>query len=346
MSALQFSDARGPFFGVPIERQEAQCRAWLDANNRADRHMAVRPHTISPPQDGAFNILARVSVSGLWDDKSKIQCNLCNNIRKFKTRGYVASYEDGWWYIVGPDCGGEEFFGRFNTALHQHNRREAERLAEGDLLNLLQSLGAWQVFYAHLKDAVTCADAAARLLDTHHPELFRRLDEARRRDGETFIYRSVRAFNEHGKLYTRNEEHRFTTLVGTKAISRPCVAERLYRRVSGDVQAYLTGEKSLMDAITAHIEKGDVSGLQKQVSEALDNLRGAHANVVEARQFWEPSNLDGVSAWLAHPQARFENIVKFAHSGADARLVSPDDPDWSVTFRLAPLRLYAAAPPQ
>lgn len=345
MTTAQLAE-RGPFYGVSIAKQEEACRLWLDANNRPDRHAAVRPHTVSPPEHAAFSILARVSVSNLWEDKTNIQCNLCNNSRKFVTRGYVATYEDGFWYIVGPDCGGEEFFGRFNTALHEHNRREAERLAEGDLLNLLNSLGAWQVFYANLKDAVECADAANQALSTYHPELFRRLEEARRRDGQVFTYRTERGVNPQGKPYTREIEDRFATLAGTKAISRPTVSERLFRRVGGDVQAYLTGEKSLMEAITAHVEKNEVAALQTRVTEALENLRGAHANVVEARRFWEASNLDWVGAWMTNPRSRFDSNVTIQSDGLVARLISPDDPDWKVTFKLGPLRLYAASPPQ
>lgn len=345
MEAAQSIEERGPFFGAPLAEQEAECRAWLDANNRPDRHNAVRAHTVSPPQNGRFQILARVSVSKFWDDRSNIQCNLCNVSRKFVTRGYVASYDDGWWYVVGPDCGGEEFLGRFNTALHAHNRREAERLAEGDLQNLLNSLGAWQVFYSSLKGAVACVEEAVQTLESYEPELFGQLQDARRADGQVFTVKAVRATNHKGESYTRFDRDRFTTLAGTKAISRPCVPAAYFRRVIGDVQGFLTGENSLQEAITDHIESNELASLRERVEEALDNLRQAHEGVLEARRFWDAANLDWVSAWIAHPQSPCRKKVAFVSNRNNVASTMANDPEYFIGFRLAALRMYVASPP-
>lgn len=335
----------GPFFGTHIGVQRSACRAWLDGNNRPDSHPAVRPHSVSPPRDGAFEILSRLWVNRNWADTSKIHCNLCNTSRKFSSGGYLASYDDGWWYVVGPDCGGEEFFGRFNTAKHRYDREEAERVAEGGLRDLLNRLGAWQLLYAQLAAAVSRAEYAAQQLELNERELFDKIQIVRRDDGHVYVVKPVAATDSNGKPYTRYDRDRFTTLAGTKGVSRPCVAAALLRRITGEPLGFLTGRTSLIDAITAHQERGQIVTLQKAIEASLDDLQKAHDAMVEARRFWEHSNLDWISAWIAHPDSGFQKRIAVRSDGHVVHVTMPDDPDYLWRIDVGAIRMYAGLIP-
>lgn len=345
MGAAEIIDERGPYFGVSLDEQAAECRKWLDDNNRPDCHPAVRHHTIGPPKEGSFEILARVWVNRHWSDTSKIHCNLCNTIRKFVSGGYVAAYDDGWWYVVGPNCGGEEFFGRFTTALHRYTRTEAERQAEGGLRHLLTQLGAWQAFHISVRDAALCAEHAAQVLESYEPSLFAEIQEARRADGQLYIVTPVRALDRNQKPYTRYDRDGFATLAGTRGVSRPCIPAAYVKRIAGDVLGFLSGDKSLLDAITAHIERNEVTTLQKRVEEGLDNLKRAHDGVLEAQQFWAASNLDWLSAWIGDRRNPFPRKLALSSKGDLVKVTLEADPDYSLTIDVGTLRRYAAAPP-
>jgi hypothetical protein len=260
--------------------------------------------------------------------------------------GYVAAYDDGWWYVVGPDCGGEEFFGRFTTALHRYTRSEAERQAEGGLRSLLTQFGAWQTFFLNLQSAASCAEAAALALESHEPQLFALIQESRRADGQLFLVTPVRDCDRNGKPFTRYDRRRFATLAGTKGVTRPCIAAAFVRRVGGDVLGYLTGENSLLDAITTHIERNEVTALQKRVEEALGNLRLAHEGILEAQQFWQPSNLDWLSAWIGHPANRVRRKVALSLKGDSVLITMEDDPEYLVSLDMSALHAYDAIPPE
>jgi hypothetical protein len=125
----------GPLLNTPYDEQLEMWREIDFSVVRPEEISFVREYKHSPPEGVSFKILGELSVKDNWQDKSLIQCNICNRKKKFKLEGYVTTFDDGWWYVVGPDCGGENFVNRFASEKRIYDKMILTQIAD-DRINI------------------------------------------------------------------------------------------------------------------------------------------------------------------------------------------------------------------
>ena len=146
----------GPFVGVSYADQRTEFAKWVKSGKRADHHAAVRPPEVSTPLSDEIVIIGEVELRQSYEDKSSwFHCNACNTKAKFKNGGFCAAVGDGYWYIVGPDCGNEEYQRLLNRGLLQYS-------AELTKTSLEQRIGKFHARFHDWVRGYELAGGAAR----------------------------------------------------------------------------------------------------------------------------------------------------------------------------------------
>lgn len=129
----------GPNKNLPPAKQRALWKQIDFTKVRPEDSGQVNHYKIRPPKDEKFIILGEVSVSKDWTDQSYIQCNICNRKNQFKNEGYIASFIDGWWYVVGPDCGDETFQKSFVLKMNEYSQERILEIANKTVSSFIEN---------------------------------------------------------------------------------------------------------------------------------------------------------------------------------------------------------------
>lgn len=100
----------------------------------------IATYTISPPENTIPLIIAAAEVRDDWDDKQRLQCNVCNHEHKFISGGYYAYYGDGYIYVVGPVCGREDQRRDISHGLKAYEQRIQREIADDKVRSLLDNI--------------------------------------------------------------------------------------------------------------------------------------------------------------------------------------------------------------
>ena len=332
----------GPFIGISLEDQTAQCLAWLTSGRRPDEHVAVRPPSEKLPED--FEPMAPVSVQRDWAVQTYIHCNACNKRGKFRDNGHVATSGNGWWYIVGPDCSGPEHTARLHQRINTMHRRDFLRGAESDVRAFAAELPAWLRFIQTLKEPVAVADRGHRFISTKRAKLHAHLDSARRNDSQLAVLTTVQQPNRWGGMEAQDVFVPFARVRGLGSIAKPCEATRQFKSAES-VLSLFADEHALDNATAEAVTRGKQAELNKQLQTAVSATRDCHKAVLDARAFWADANLATIASWAIRADSRYEMEFPYTRRGNDLRLVSEDGEVWDLQG-IDRLLTYSATPPE
>ena len=316
----------GPFAGKSWDEQTAECMRWLADGNRPDAHKAVRPHTDKLPDD--FEPMTPVSVQKGWPDTTFIHCNACGNAAKFRDNGHVATAGNGWWYIVGPECGSPEHTARLHQRVNQMRRRHFLSAAEVDVRALATDLPPWRGFMVQLKEVVGVAYRGHKFITTMRPALHALLDAARKGDGWLMVVSTVTEVDVWGDKQERDILVRHTKLDGLPSIAKPCPAVEHFKKAEEILGPMLEQDDALTDEIAKAVASGKQAELHRRLKDGLDRARLAHEAVLEARAFWSASNLRAIATWGIRHDSRYQMTFDHTLKADGLHLVTESNEAW------------------
>ena len=296
-------DDTGPYMGVSLAEQIADWRRWQQSGQRPELHAAVRRYDVPPPEKMPFSVLGRISVNDKWEDQGRIQCNVCKVEHKFITDGYMASYDDGYWYVIGPVCGSDEHQQAVARAIREHRDREAEQIAEGIISNVLTNYAEWRDYYYQLRQAVETVFEYHNRFRKIAPNTFRALSDIRKSGGALRIVTRDAGFNEATGRYQPAVSKTVGRLGGAEFFQGNCLTMKALREAVPVLDVYFANERSkldLSDAVIDATEKGKLQKLQSMLSGALGALRTAHQNVDVAFEALAYENLSALEKWTSN----------------------------------------------
>ena len=271
----------------------------LFRNERPDGHPAVRPKEISPPNDKDPEILGRLAVRKSFAHQARFHCNACNTAKKFRENGYLAIYGDGWWYLIGPDCGDDNHRTRSTRAIRAYERAEAEALASGHL----------KVFLDSFEDAVTYFKAAVRLRSELYQasawfltttRLGRLIRENRGTDGRLFITKQVRKQPPNSDQFYPVNEPYGPPLSGVGFLQSGRNFNHAVKAAHDKLSSLAGGNYEITVLHKNIVKAGEKSRsheLTKDVKELTRNLDAMRQAIVDAKAFLAHGNLKAVEDW-------------------------------------------------
>lgn len=301
--SIQADAGQGPMYGVPLDEQKL-CWEERPKDSRPESHPAVAPFTQRPTAGVEFEILGSVEINKTWQDQSLIQCNICRRQHKFGVKaGFVASYDDGWWYIVGPQCGGEDYSRSFSRAFNRHRRARADALATEDMRRFLSHRSEWLSYLSAFRDPVDEAHRLWTYFNTNEPDVFMQLKNAAKNGG------SMRLSVDTGKRDRWGDpvysDVKYGVMKGGAIFASDKPPARLWR----DVETRLSPLFSLLDPedLDRQILDWDARGTLKDANDRLHwclrDLAYVQGQLEDAAQFVTPENIRKIIEWSRHPDS-------------------------------------------
>lgn len=316
----------GPRYGKDFGQQLIEWRAW-PSSRRPEEHPAVAPHTQEPP-DLDFEILGEVSVHGTWTDKAKIQCNVCGTQRKFINKGYIACYADGWWYIVGPQCGSETHKGRVNTKINAHLLREAEFNADESLRRFMEDRLEWRAYLEAIEKATMTVYAVWKYMKVQ----------------DRFYEGLCTAIRDDGYLRVRNGTKWGRVTGGSFLLGNPIAKLRTMKQDLSFLLQPISREEMNAALVALH-SNGQLAHASQQLREQVQTLRELDAQIRDAQQFVTTKNLLSLVDWALQRETWAPTRLILSVNG-DQMSVPETMGEKRVHFvDLSPLRTFVASPP-
>lgn len=284
----------GPYKGVPLERQLADWRKWPQSERRPEEHPAVTPYHIKPPHDPDVEILADIIIHKTWADRSLVQCNVCMREHKFGTRsGYLASFSDGWWYVVGPDCGDATFQGHLARASNVRKKREAEEKAGADLRHFLSVRPQWLSYWQSLRAPIAEIRALRTAIEDMPDSFTSAIRGAARTDRKLVI--TVRI---QGKSHFET----IGRVAGGAFLDTQEAITSTYQRTGRQFGFLLNPgaeEDRIYEEILQQHEKGTLAASVSKLKSQIGQIAALRALVDDAAAFVTPKNLALIQRWSA-----------------------------------------------
>lgn len=302
----------GPFLGFSYAEQRTEFVNWVKAGNRPDQHPAVLPAEIPPPDSKEIAIIGEVALHSSFEDRTSwFHCNACGCKEKFKGGGFCASVGDGFWYLVGPDCGSEEHQRLLNRGLLQYNAEQANASIE-------QRVGKFHSRFRDWKRVLDLGDSAAREAMSFRKaikqiERFNHDMVTSRKGGGKLDFRVLIRNGGDEWLSDRVEEQVFGTLSGWNLFIEPFIATGCVKKAKKAMTAISGSDQSSAGFEECFLHARNKKGLKKFEADVLDaetHIRHLVDAISDAKAFVSRENAQLIERWYKQSRKERDAISK------------------------------------
>jgi hypothetical protein len=202
--------------------------------------------------------------------------------------------------VVGPICGNDQHKKAVSIAIREHKYREAERIADTILLDLMENFSAWQTYYNGLRDAVNQMFILHKNFKNAAPKSVSTLGKIEKNGGGLEIIIRHPGYNEMTNAYENAVTDSVGVLLGGGFFlpKLPALAEM--KRAQEILNPHFgvgTTQDDLIETVCNAEDEQKLQDLQKLLAKGIDSLNRTHECVDRDRRALLPESLNLIKIW-------------------------------------------------
>lgn len=319
-------DLKGPWLDKSISEQRKELAKWIAAGNRPDDHPLVRSVEIRPPEGVTPETIAEVELKASYKRQDWFHCNDCGTKSKFKDRGQIMSFGDGYLYLVGPDCGND-----LQKEMKRQGRKSFRRQMDIDsalerLLEFRPKASQWALTLRSV-EAIAEEVLIAQKQISLAKKLYDALSQCRKAQGTlTYLFREERADNDPDKVWGK---YKFTLkefpvrIKGTSLFETPLpilASIKELRQILNELDVKNAHNPNWLECMQGNLGGEIALKRTKYLTQLPGALEQCSTQIKSAQEFFSKDNLVALNEWVVrdnklHASMQVQNTnFKFSSS--------------------------------